>query len=432
MRGRTTRGFFALVGALALTLSACTTDGVPADVELGTGVTEEPCPDAVNEDNGCIYLGVLSDLTVGPFAAFGPQLLAGETAFWQRVNEQGGIGGRFDVNISDFVRDTEYNPEIHRSAYEEIRTEVLGLSETLGTPPTLAIADAMASDDMVGAVSTWWSGWEFQTNILNAGSNYCIDAMNGLEWAQGEFAPESVLAVHFPGDYGEDAAAGVRQGADALGMEFLDPVTQIPAVAGGETSGAIATIVDRNPDLVFLTVGPTEAGEIVGGAAARGFEGQFLGSHPTFHQGLLASRAGPAFEAAYHVVGPHQNWGGDTPGHQAMREAFGDGAPDNDGYTFGWVLSYPMKAALDAAAQAGELNREGVLAAVETMAVDFEGMLPTKSYGDPNASVVRQTTISKPDSSVVADRLGLTVVEAAYSGSVAGGFEFTAPCFAIG
>ena len=32
----------------------------------GIGVTEEPCPDAVNEDNGCIYLGILSDLTEGP------------------------------------------------------------------------------------------------------------------------------------------------------------------------------------------------------------------------------------------------------------------------------------------------------------------------------------------------------------------------------
>lgn len=431
MGGRTRRGSFALIAALALTLGACG-NGDSDEVQLGTGVTAEPCPDAVNPDNGCIYLGVLSDLSVGPFAAFGPQLLAGQTAFWNRVNEDGGIAG-FDVNISDFVRDTEYNPEIHRSSYEEIRTQVLGLSETLGTPPTLAIVDAMVTDDMVAGVSTWWSGWEFQQNILNAGSNYCIDAMNGLEWAAGEFDPQSVMAVHFPGDYGEDAAAGVGHAAEELEMELLDPVVQIPKVAGGETSGAVDAILQREPDVVFLTVGPTEAGEIVGGTFARGFRGQFLGSHPTFHASLLASPAAGAFEAAYHVVGPHQNWGGDTPGHEAMREAHGAGAPDNDGYTFGWVLAYPMKAALEAAADAGELNREGVLAAVSTMTVDFEGMLPEKQYGgDPNATVVRQTTISKPDAAAVEDRLGLTVVEAALTGSVAGGFDFTSPCFEIG
>ncbi|MDH3540847.1 MAG: hypothetical protein OEP52_12665, partial [Acidimicrobiia bacterium] len=33
------------------------------------GVTAAPCDDAVNAGNGCIYLGVISDLTTGPFSA---------------------------------------------------------------------------------------------------------------------------------------------------------------------------------------------------------------------------------------------------------------------------------------------------------------------------------------------------------------------------
>lgn len=411
--------------------AACSSDGTPDEIELGIGVTEEPCPDAVNEDNGCIYLGVLSDLTVGPFAAFGPQLLAGEQAFWQRVNEQGGIGGAFDVNVGEFVRDTEYNPQKHATSYLEIRGEVLGLSETLGTPPTLAIVNSMIDDDMIGAVSTWWSGWAFQDNILEAGSNYCVDAMNGVEWAMGEFDVGSVMSIAFPGDYGGDALAGARHAAEALDLEFLEPLSQVPVAVGGKTSGAIQAILDQEPDLVLLTVGPTEAGEIVGGAGARGFQGKFLGNHPTFYPTLMAGRAAPALEAAFHLLGPYQNWAGDTPAHAAMREAFGEGAPSNDGFTFGWVLSYPMKAALEAAAAAGELNREGVLAAIDGMTVDFEGALPDVTYGDPNGSIVRQTTISQPDADVVDDKLGLNVVEPAFSGTVAQGFEFTAPCFEI-
>ena len=61
-----------LLAALALTLTGCRGGG---DVEAGEidapGVTSEPCPDAVNEDNGCIYLGTISDLTQGPFAPLG-------------------------------------------------------------------------------------------------------------------------------------------------------------------------------------------------------------------------------------------------------------------------------------------------------------------------------------------------------------------------
>ena len=50
----------------ALVLAGCR--GGDDDSAAGPGITEEACPDAVNEDNGCIYLGVISDLTKGPFA----------------------------------------------------------------------------------------------------------------------------------------------------------------------------------------------------------------------------------------------------------------------------------------------------------------------------------------------------------------------------
>ena len=87
------------------------------------GVTSDPCPDAVNEDNGCIYLGTLSDLTVGPFAAAGPLIIDGQEAFWQRVNEDGGIGG-YDINVTEYVRDNLYNPQTHKQVYGEIEGEV--------------------------------------------------------------------------------------------------------------------------------------------------------------------------------------------------------------------------------------------------------------------------------------------------------------------
>ena len=54
-------------------------------------MTQEACPDAVNPDNGCIYLGVLSDLTEGPFAALAVPITDAQRAYWAQVNEEGGI-----------------------------------------------------------------------------------------------------------------------------------------------------------------------------------------------------------------------------------------------------------------------------------------------------------------------------------------------------
>ncbi|HCT77628.1 MAG TPA: branched-chain amino acid ABC transporter substrate-binding protein, partial [Micromonosporaceae bacterium] len=42
---------------------------------------------------GCIYLGIISDLTEGPFKALAVPITDAQKAFWKRVNQSGGIGG---------------------------------------------------------------------------------------------------------------------------------------------------------------------------------------------------------------------------------------------------------------------------------------------------------------------------------------------------
>ncbi|MFC7573223.1 ABC transporter substrate-binding protein [Klenkia terrae] len=108
--------------------------GGEGDIATDVGVTSDACPEAVNPDNGCIYLGTLSDLTVGPFAPAGPVIVAGQEAFWNRVNEDGGIGG-YDINVTEYVRDNQYNPQVANQVYQEIKPDILALAQTLGSPP---------------------------------------------------------------------------------------------------------------------------------------------------------------------------------------------------------------------------------------------------------------------------------------------------------
>ena len=101
------------------------------------GVTAEPCPHAIDTSNGCIYLGTISDLTVGPFAPLGVPITDAQKAFWQRVNEDGGIGG-YDIDVTKYIRDNKYNPQTHNQVYQEIKPDVLALAQTLGSPTTAA------------------------------------------------------------------------------------------------------------------------------------------------------------------------------------------------------------------------------------------------------------------------------------------------------
>jgi ABC-type branched-subunit amino acid transport system substrate-binding protein len=397
------------------------------EIATDIGVTDEPCPNAVNPDNGCIYLGLISDLTIGPFAALAVPITDAQAAFWQRVNEQGGIGG-YDIDATTYVRDNEYNPEVHNRVYQEIRGEVLALAQTLGSPQTAAILGDMQSDDVVGAPASWTSAWQFEDVIIESGTNYCFESMNSVDWYVEENGePAKIMAVHYPGDYGDDAAAGAAYAAEQYGVEFIDVETP---PGQDNQGGAIEQVVSQAPDLLLITTGPAEMATIVGGAAARGFQGTVIGTSPTWNPALLQSAAAPALEALYYQSGPWGPWGTDTAGHAAAREAFADVPNPNDGYIAGWVWSYPLKAAIEAAVASGDLTRAGLRAAAASLTeVDYEGMLPPAAgnySGEPNEAVFRQSLISQVDPEAPT---GVTVVRDFFEGPTAASYQFDAPCF---
>jgi ABC-type branched-subunit amino acid transport system substrate-binding protein len=420
----------ALLAVLALSLVACGAEdeasgggGVNTDV----GVTSEPCPGSSNKDRGCIYLGTLSDLTEGPFAPLAVPITDAQKDFWARVNASGGIGGKYDVDVAKYTRDNKYNPEEHVAKLREIEPNVLALAQTLGTPPTLAGLEIQKQGELVAAPASWWSGWSFDDEglILESGETYCTESMNGLDWAAEEFGkPAKVLAVGYPGDYGGDSAAGVEIWAKTNGAS-TQTVETAPNATAGNQDAAVGAIAKAKPDVVVLATGPAEMAEIVGKSVAGGFDGQFIGSVPTWNPAILKSEAAPAVEAKYHFVAPWGPYGSDTPAHRAMEEATGGKPPANDGYTFGWIWSYPLKAVLEKALDNGDLTRGGVRKAVDQVTVDYEGALPSRKYGDSNETVVREAVIAKPDPKAP---VGASVLKDLFIGPTAEGYDFTEAC----
>jgi len=236
------------------------------EIATDVGITSDPCPEAVNEDNGCIYLGTLSDLTVGPFAAAGPLIGEGQKAFWDRVNEDGGIGG-YDIDVTEYVRDNQYNPQVTNQVYQEIKPEVLALAQTLGSPTTASIVEDLDAEDIVAAPAGWTSLYLFQDVILESGATYCAEAMNGVDYAVATYSPQSVMAIHYAGDYGEDAAAGAKVAAEANGLQFSSVETtsgtdnQANAIAAAWLSvpAVVSTLMKSRPLASAATLAPAAA-----------------------------------------------------------------------------------------------------------------------------------------------------------------------------
>jgi ABC-type branched-subunit amino acid transport system substrate-binding protein len=422
----------AMISATALVAVACRGDdgggGGDGEVKIGTGVSNEACPDSPNKDNGCITLGIITDET-GPFSPLAIPVTDGQKAFWKRVNEEGGIKAgdkAYDVDVTSHVENNNYNPQTHREKFKKIEGDVLGLAQTLGSPMTNAILKDLESEHIVSAPASWSSEWLFTDVVMESGAPYCIESMNAVDYAVEDLKAKSVMAVHYPGDYGGDAAGGAKIAAEANKLKFTDVET-----APGEESqaGAIRSIVTQKPDVVIVSTGPKEMATIVGKAAAGGFTGKFIGTSPTWNPGLLKSAAAPALEKLFLQSAPWGTFTSDTPGHEAMRNALGD-VEANDGYTAGWAWSYPMKAVLEKAAADGDLTREGLHnAAKELDTVDYEGMLPEGAgnyVGEPNDIVFRQTIINKVDKKA---GTGVSEVKPFFTGPTAEKFELTKKCF---
>lgn len=424
MNRRATRlGVLATALSLTMMVSGCGRDD--DDKKSATpGVTDDPCPNAVDEDKGCISLGVITDLT-GLFKGVGVPFNEGQKAFWQAVNEDGGIGD-YEVDITSNVEDSTYDPAKHAEAYGKIKDNVAALAQSLGTAQTNAILPDAKKDNMLLGPVSLGSNWIFEDLAVELGTSYCAEGMNIVDYAVDELSADKVAAVHFPGDYGDDAMVGARIAAEERDIDFEDITT---APGADKQAAAVGAIVKAAPDVVVVSTGPIEMAAIVGGAAQAGFKGKFIGSIPSWNAAVLGSPAGPAISAMYMQATSFATWEDDSAGATAMREAAGDAAP-NDWFNLGWAGGYIMKAVLEQAIEDDDLSREGIVAAAKKIdGVDGEGMLPEGSgnySGDANDAAVRVTQLNKVDPAAASK---VSVAVEPFTGPTAEGYDFKEACY---
>lgn len=421
---RTIRQATVAMAATALVLTGCGRGDGGSDDGSAPGVTSEPCPDAVDEEKGCIYLGVISDLT-GAFKGVGVPLTAGGKAFWDHVNEEGGVGD-YEVNVTEYVKDNKYDPETHSQVYSEIKNDIFAVGQSLGTVPTETMLRDADAEDLVVVPATLGSNWYFEDRVLEVGTSYCAEAMNAVDYGVDELDADKVAAVHFPGDYGDDAMVGARIAAEERGAEFTD-IQTLPGA--DQQAAAVKAVVESDADIVVIATGPLEVASVVGGAVKAGFKGKFVGSIPTWNVALLESAAGPALEESFLWATSFPLWDADSPGFEAMREANGGETP-NAYFSTGWMGSYVMKAALEKAIEDDDLTREGLLKAATSLTeIDSEGMLPEGSgnyAGDANEAAVRTTQLAVPSKD---GSTGVTESVDFFTGPTAEGYDFKEACY---
>jgi branched-chain amino acid transport system substrate-binding protein len=354
----------------------------------------------VDAERQVIKLGALHDLS-GPLADQVVDVNDAMVTYFDNLNASGGIDGWL---IQYVVEDTAYDVDRHLAQYEALRSEVLALTASTGSETSVRMLPLAKQDTMVFLPLSWYSGWaipEFDGGLaVEQGTNYCIEAMNVMEFIRDNGGLTVALAT-FPDVYGLDAAAGVKLAAAYYGIDIVYDGSGA-VTSGRDPTEAIAGIAASDADWVYVATDPAGLEALIAGAVEGGYAGMWTGAAPSYSASLLDSPVANVidrffFESVYSVP-----WGNEAPGNvemmEAMRKAYPERRP-SDAYIIGWNEAKTMHQILAEAIAAGDLTRDGLARAVAAQAgVDFAGSQPDQSYaGLPDDYVTRASAIYKPD-----------------------------------
>lgn len=438
------------------TIAAGATTVTTATITTTTTTTTAPVDDGIAVDGvtvtaDTIYLGMLADLS-GPFSGNVVDLIDAQLVFWSDLNESGGIAGR---QIELLIEDTAYDLDRHQAAYEDLKDQVVFFSHSTGSPHTAAVANDLVADDRLAVAVSWYSGWadpELGANVVETGSNYCLEAMNGLNaiavahQEQNGSLPTLAIATD-SGEYGEDSAAGARFVAEALGLEVrfdgggtIEPIRDKSAIG--------AEIAATEADWVWLATDPISTAEIVAAALSSGYAGAWSGAMPSFSPRLLATDLGEYLSDTWWLSVLFAPVGADVDGMPEVYAALADAYPDrypSDGLIKGYLEFATTRQILERAAELGDLTPQGVLAArADLGGLEFDGISPATVFADTlDAAATRETALYRPSKDAFDAQGGLNatfaegavspyeLVESFFVSDVAAAYSFDGPCYTI-
>lgn len=369
-----TRTTLALAGSVVI-LAACSTEDPDADggggsaegdVETGSGVTDDT-----------ITVGMLTDLS-GPFAAGAAIQVTQTQAYFEQLNEDGGICGR-DVEVD--VQDHGYDPQRAVSLYRSMAPNIIALQQVLGGPTSAAVLPLAQADGMYLGGHGWAGVALEYENAQIPGTTYSVEGANAIDYLVDELGVsegDSVGVVYFVGDYGSDSLAGAQYAAEERGLEI---VPQEITPRDTDLSAQASALRQAGVSAVILAAAPGQLASLAGVMASQGMDVPIVGNTPTFGPSLLGTTAGPALLENFYTVTSIAPYSLDEPAVQEARDLYLAADPDGE---LGWEVplaaaqALMLRTALEGACEAGELTPEGVVTAMrETSDLDTEGLYAT-------------------------------------------------------
>lgn len=168
-----------------------------------------------------ITLGLITDQS-GVFAPLAVPIVDAKQAYWEGVNEDGGVCGR-QVKLE--IRDNGYDVQKAVTQYRGVVDDVAAFNDLTGSPMVAALTPRLERDGTFAQIVSWASSLLGNESLLITGATTAQEQYNTLQYLldEGKLSEgDKIGAIYFEGEYGEDGLKGTKAFADANGMEVVE------------------------------------------------------------------------------------------------------------------------------------------------------------------------------------------------------------------
>jgi len=340
-----------------------------------------------------IKLGVLTDLT-GAFAALGSDMTNSHTLYWEQRNAGKKICGKYTVELD--VKDTGYVPQQGVQFYSGMKTDVLAMQQTIGSPINAALSEDYKADSIVNIPPAWARSLTDLPGTATPGATYDVEMTNGLSYAlqKGLIKDGDTIGhIYFEGEYGAGGLEGSKYMAGKHNFKIIEAKIKSTDT---DMSAQITQFKAAGVKAIALTVAPAQTASAAGVAATQGLDVPIIGSNPVFAPGLLAGPAAAALKKNLYIASPV-----DTIDKQPeLLAAFKKKYPNvtlSNGVVLGTGMSEIMAQILEKACKDGDLTPEGMIKAKQSLTdVNTGGLITPLNFSKVGASPSRANFILQP------------------------------------
>ncbi|GAA2837178.1 amino acid/amide ABC transporter substrate-binding protein (HAAT family) [Leucobacter komagatae] len=357
----------AATAALAIALAGCSTPSSP-QADTVPGVTADS-----------ITIGTHTPLT-GPAAPGYSSVSAAALAYFEYINDQGGINGR---TINYIIKDDGYNPANTQMVVRELvqDDQVFAIFNGIGTAPHTSVLEYLNEnkipDLFVATGSKSWNQPEKYPYTFAFNADYSVEGAALAQYASDEFPGKQVCVLGQDDDLGGFILEGVESSLGADGITH----TEQYSTSNPDITAQIGAMRDAGCEINILGSIPAFTALAMSTAARIGWETEWfatsVGIDYTTLIEILGEDVGPAMLTRLTGVNYLPGAYGDNDWAELFREVnetYNGGVPFNGNIVFGMSAAYLFAEALE---KLGDTpTREGILEVIRSGELVGNGVAP--------------------------------------------------------